>query len=121
VNTTTVTHDTPIGRLTLAASEHGLTRVRPHRPSHACDESGPGRRRLDLARDELDAYFAGHLHRFTVPVDLRRVGEPHRRILEALSDIGHGERTTYGALATRLGSPTTGRARSERRWLATRC
>jgi methylated-DNA-[protein]-cysteine S-methyltransferase len=58
---------------------------------------------LDLARRELTAYFAGALREFTVPVDLSRVGQPHRRILDALSGVTHGHTTSYGALAAELG------------------
>ena len=98
------TVDTPHGPLTLVASDHGLTRAtfrtvrraapRPHPAAHAW---------LDLAHRELDAYFAGELRQFTVPVDLSRVDDAHRRILDALAELPYGRTTTYGALATRLG------------------
>lgn len=100
------THDTPIGRLTLAASERGLTRVAvrtPRRVPDAAPTSPHARAWLDLAMRELDAYFAGELRTFSVAVDLRRVGDPHRSILEALADVGYGRTTTYGALAAKLG------------------
>ena len=58
---------------------------------------------LDLARRELDEYFAGRLRQFNVPVDLHRVDGARRRILDALAEVGYGETTTYGALAARLG------------------
>ncbi|MGH4013785.1 MAG: methylated-DNA--[protein]-cysteine S-methyltransferase [Pseudonocardiaceae bacterium] len=63
---------------------------------------------LDLARTELDAYFAGELRQFTVPVDLQRVSAPHRRILDAVAEVGYGETTTYGTLATKLGLTNDG-------------
>jgi methylated-DNA-[protein]-cysteine S-methyltransferase len=100
------THDTPHGVLTLVAGEHGLTRAtfRNVRRATSTNTGIPAAHAwLDLARRELDAYFAGELRRFTVPVDLGRVEDPHRRILDALTDVGYGETTTYGALATRLG------------------
>ena len=84
-------------------------RPRPH-PRHLPD--GPPRGApatpaahawLDLAHRELDAYFAGELRQFTVPVDLSRVDDAHRRILDALAELPYGQTTTYGALATRLG------------------
>jgi methylated-DNA-[protein]-cysteine S-methyltransferase len=99
-------HDTPHGTMTLAATDRGLTRVtfRAVRRSAPLAAASPSARRwLDLARRELDAYFAGQLRRFTVPADLHRVDEAHCRILDALSDVGYGETTTYGALAARLG------------------
>jgi methylated-DNA-[protein]-cysteine S-methyltransferase len=102
MHTTTIA--SPLGPLHLAASAAGLTRctVRTIRSTTRPDESGaPGW--LDLARRELDAYFAGELREFTVPIDLSRVGPPHRRILDALSNLGYGQTTTYGALAAELG------------------
>jgi methylated-DNA-[protein]-cysteine S-methyltransferase len=105
-STSVLAHDTPIGRLTLAASDRGLTRVsfRGVRPVAVTDTAGPAARAwLDLTRRELDDYFAGRLRQFSVPVDLHRVDDARRRILDALADVGYGETTTYGALATRLG------------------
>jgi methylated-DNA-[protein]-cysteine S-methyltransferase len=99
-------HDTPVGRLTLTASDRGLTHVsyRAVRAAAEDDTAEPAARAwLDLARRQLDDYFAGRLQQFTVPVDLRRVDDTRRRILDALADVGHGETTTYGALAARLG------------------
>lgn len=97
-------HDTPVGRLTLAATERGLTRA-TFGPAHGT--TGPpvpaAQTWLDLARRELDAYFTGELREFTVPVDLRRVADAHRRILDALAEVGYGNTTTYGALADQLG------------------
>jgi methylated-DNA-[protein]-cysteine S-methyltransferase len=105
-STSVLAHDTPIARLTLAASDRGLTRVsfRGVRPVAVTDTAGPAARAwLDLTRRELDDYFAGRLRQFSVPVDLHRVDDARRRILDALADVGYGETTTYGALAARLG------------------
>ena len=100
----TTTFASPLGPLNLAASATGLTRctLRTIRPSSRPDEpDAPAW--LELARRELDAYFAGELREFTVPVDLSGVAQPHRRVLAALSGVGYGRTTTYGALATELG------------------
>ena len=98
--------DTPVGRLTLAASDRGLTRITfgGIRDALAADTAGPAARAwLDLARRELEEYFAGRLRQFSVPVDLRRVDGARRRILDGLADVGYGETTTYGDHAARLG------------------
>lgn len=98
------TVDTPHGPLTLVAGDHGLTRATFRAVRSAVPAATPAAHAwLDLAHRELDAYFDGTLRTFTAPVDLRRVGDPHRRILDALADVLHGRTTTYGALATRLG------------------
>jgi methylated-DNA-[protein]-cysteine S-methyltransferase len=102
------THDTPIGRLTLAASEQGLTRTtlrRPRTPAHPGTPTSPAASHwLDLARRELDEYFAGGRRTFSVPVDLSRVEPQPRRILEHLAaEVGYGRTTTYGTIAAALG------------------
>jgi methylated-DNA-[protein]-cysteine S-methyltransferase len=109
MSTTELRHDTPHGPLTLVASDHGLTRVTFRAVRRPAPAAGPAAHAwLDLARRELDGYFAGELRQFTVPVDLRRVEEPHRRILDALTDVPYGQTVTYGALAARLGLTVDG-------------
>lgn len=107
-NTHTVTHHSPIGRLTLAASDSGLTRVSFRAVRATADRQTPlslaATRLLDLARRELDEYFTGDRRGFSVPVDLGRVEPGHRVILDQLTvDVGYGQTTTYGAMATALG------------------
>lgn len=104
------THQTPLGTLTLDASEHGLTRCtfRPPRAggdanANAAPMPPAARRWLELAHRELDDYFAGRLREFTVPVDLGRIDGPRRTILDGLRDVGYGRTITYGALAEALG------------------
>jgi methylated-DNA-[protein]-cysteine S-methyltransferase len=106
----TRTHNTPIGPLRLSASDAGITRVRFPRSravvpdTHGDDGAGCARQWLDQAVRELDEYLAGTRTRFDVPVDLGRVDGERRTVLEALADgVGHGETTTYGALAAATG------------------
>jgi methylated-DNA-[protein]-cysteine S-methyltransferase len=105
----TVVHDTPIGPLSLSASDAGITRVRfraTAAETPSVREAGPERawQWLDQARRQLDEYFAGTLTRFTVPIDLRRLDPERRAVLEALAHgAEHGETTTYGALAGAVG------------------
>lgn len=96
----TVAHETPIGPVHLAASDRGLTRC-GFTAEPDVDPGDPAV--LDHARRELDAYFAGTLRRFTVPVDL--AGHPafDRRVLAGLDAIGHGETVGYGELAAAVG------------------
>jgi O-6-methylguanine DNA methyltransferase len=61
-----------------------------------------------LAR-ELNAYLAGNLYEFTVPVDLR--GTPFQvRVWNALREIGYGEVRSYAAIAGAIGNPRAVRA-----------
>ncbi|WP_121252211.1 methylated-DNA--[protein]-cysteine S-methyltransferase [Nocardioides ferulae] len=51
---------------------------------------------------QLDAYFAGELREFDLP--LAPVGTPFQmRVWQELRGIGYGETTSYGAIAARLG------------------
>jgi len=99
-----LTYTTPVGPLTLAASDVGLTRVtfRTLRRSSA-SPSPAALTWLEVARHELDAYFAGTLRTFTVPVDLGQVDSANRSVLRALSAVAYGDTTTYGALAASVG------------------
>lgn len=64
---------------------------------------------LDTLAAQLDAYFAGRLRQFSVPLDLR--GTPFQlRVWAELCTIGYGERRSYGALAAAIGAPRASRA-----------
>jgi AraC family transcriptional regulator of adaptative response/methylated-DNA-[protein]-cysteine methyltransferase len=64
---------------------------------------------LGQLESELTAYFAGTLTRFTVPLDTPGT-DWQRRVWDALCRIPFGEKTSYGRLAERLGSPGGSRA-----------
>jgi methylated-DNA-[protein]-cysteine S-methyltransferase len=54
-------------------------------------------------REQLDAYFAGELIRFDLPLHAR--GTPfEQRVWDALVTIPYGETVSYGELAGELGS-----------------
>ena len=109
------THVTPVGLLTLVASERGLRAVlwpgvtpqqarlspRPRRnPEHAI---------LRQTITQMDEYFAGSRTSFELPLDL----EGTRFQLAAwrsLAGIPFGATTTYGRQAAALGTPTAARA-----------
>ncbi len=64
---------------------------------------------VDRLKLELDAYFAGSLRSFTVPVDSR--GSPFQNLVwQALSGIPYGETRSYGDLARSIGNPGASRA-----------
>jgi methylated-DNA-[protein]-cysteine S-methyltransferase len=67
-------------------------------------------RRLDRARRELDEYFAGTRHAFTLPLDWQLTRGFGRRVLEATARIGYGDVSYYGAVAAAAGSPRGSRA-----------
>ena len=98
--------DTPIGTLGLTASERGLTSVRWHARGLADDRSPV----LDAAAAQLEAYFAGELTAFDVPLDLSGT-EFQRQCWLALATIPYGQTVSYGEQARRLGlGPDAARA-----------
>ncbi|MBR6525236.1 MAG: methylated-DNA--[Clostridia bacterium] len=58
---------------------------------------------------QLNAYFAGKLYAFDLPVDAQGTLF-QRRVWQEMSKIPYGETVTYGALAQAVGQPTASRA-----------
>lgn len=89
----------PLGPLHLAASDEGLVEMlfAVQEPSAGACEA-PGYAHLAQAARELDAYFAGTLTAFTVPLAPR--GTPFQRVVwQALVAIPFGERRAYRDIA----------------------
>jgi len=64
---------------------------------------------LNQCEKELDAYFAGNLQAFTVPI--RAVGTPFReRVWEALMQIPYGKTASYRDIAEQIGNRKAVRA-----------
>lgn len=98
----TTIRSTPIGPLTLTASDAGITRVAFGAAPAGTARSTEAGRWLEQASRELDEYFAGTRTAFTVLVDLHGVGAGQCAALDLLGAVGHGETTTYGRLAAQL-------------------
>jgi len=110
-------YNSPLGTYTLVSSHRGVIRVGPKERAerHLARWKRKGIRleRGDehntvLAR-ELDAYFAGKLRQFTVPLDLRGTAF-QLRVWEVLCDIPYGKTRSYGEIAQALGKPKATRA-----------
>ena len=101
------TFDSPIGSLTIRAENGALTGVwmeDDDLPEHI-DDTPP----LDEARRQLDAYFAGELREFDLP--LAPAGSEFQLgVWSELAKIPYGETISYGELAKRVGDPTKARA-----------
>ena len=114
------TADSPLGPLTVAATDRGLVRLAY--PGLSVDEvleelargvsprvlEAPGR--LDEVRRELDEYFEGKRERFDLPVDWALTRGFARKVLQATAKIGFGHVSTYKEVAERAGSPRAVRA-----------
>lgn len=90
--------ETPIGALTLAGDERGLTHIHfPGRGPAPHGDPAP----LREAAAQLREYFAGE--RRTFDLRLRPAGSAFQRaVWDALAGIPYGETTSYAALARRL-------------------
>jgi methylated-DNA-[protein]-cysteine S-methyltransferase len=98
--------NTPIGVLGLVGSDAGLSRVL----WSANGLPGKGCAVLDDAAAQLDAYFAGELVDFDLPLDLDGT-EFQRECWLALASIPYGQTVSYGEQARRLGlGPAAARA-----------
>lgn len=64
---------------------------------------------IDECVGQLDAYFAGKLREFDLP--LNPIGTEFRRVVwTALQTIPYGETLSYGGLAAKIGKPSASRA-----------
>lgn len=111
--------DSPVGRLTLAATDAGLVRIGfSDESERVLDELAlrisprvlRSPRRIDPARRELEQYFDGKLHEFTAPLDWRLVGPFGRRVLGRTAGIPYGSLATYNEIAREIGAPGAARA-----------
>jgi len=102
---------TPIGELTLIASDTALTGVAfpswRHRRARARRDTMS--EVLGRAKDQLTEYFTGTRTTFDIPLDAAG-SEFERRVWDLLRAIPYGATTTYGELAKRLGSTKEARA-----------
>ena len=109
--------DSPVGSLTLVAEEGAIVGLymdlQRHRPDDdelgAPDPQGREAALFKAAADQLDAYFAGELTGFTLPL-APRGSEFQQRVWAALQEIPYGHTESYGELAERIGSPGGARA-----------
>ncbi|WP_309081481.1 methylated-DNA--[protein]-cysteine S-methyltransferase [Zhihengliuella sp.] len=126
------TVDSPVGRLLVATTERGLVRVAFESEGHdavldvlsarisprilrsggSSHGSAPGtlRRRLDETARELDAYFAGRLQAFDVPLDFSLSSGFRQAVQRELTGIGYGRTMTYREMAELVGNPKAVRA-----------
>jgi methylated-DNA-[protein]-cysteine S-methyltransferase len=104
--------DSPVGTLLLRGNGQALTHLHMHNQKHRSDlpeNCERNDRAFRDIREQLNAYFAGKLQRFDVPL----AGEGtafQKTVWRALLDIPFGTTQTYGELAKRLGNANASRA-----------
>ena len=98
-------HPSPVGDLQLHADADGRLTGLYMRHDGSGGQDGP----FDAARDQLDAYFAGELERFDVPLATHGT-DFQMRVWDQLMRIPFGETISYSELARRMGDPKLVRA-----------
>ncbi|MBT9544125.1 MAG: methylated-DNA--[protein]-cysteine S-methyltransferase [Candidatus Sericytochromatia bacterium] len=104
----------PVGQLTLVASETALKAVlwENEKPGRVPIELGPEKPDhpvLKAAAKQLNAYFKGEITTFDLPLD--PVGSAFQlEVWRTLATIPYGQTLSYGELALRVGRPKAARA-----------
>lgn len=106
--------DTPVGRLTLIASEKGLAAVlwenddpdRVHAKAIIEDNNNPF---LLEAERQLQEYFEGKRNSFSLPLDMTGTAF-QKQVWQALATIPYGETRNYTQIAEQIGNPKAVRA-----------
>ncbi|RYY28287.1 MAG: methylated-DNA--[protein]-cysteine S-methyltransferase [Sphingomonadales bacterium] len=104
----------PVGELTLVASDTGLVAIlwendRPGRVKLGPIAEDNSHAILIEAERQIAAYFAGSLTRFDVPLDFRGT-DFQKSVWAALLTIPFGETRSYGEIAQQIGRPKASRA-----------
>ena len=102
--------DTPLGLLTLTATELGVDGLYFPGRAPQRDESGRNPELFAQAYQQLQEYFGGTRQRFELSLDLSGGTTFQQAVWRELLSIPYGETISYGQLAARLGRPDRVRA-----------
>jgi methylated-DNA-[protein]-cysteine S-methyltransferase len=106
--------NTPLGRMSLVASEAGLTGAwfehQQHRPDIDQLPWGPSLHWLREAKQQVGEYFAGQRQQFELQLEAVQGSRFQQQVWQALRDIPFGRFTSYGQLAQHLNHPNGARA-----------
>jgi methylated-DNA-[protein]-cysteine S-methyltransferase len=104
--TATVRIASPIGMISLTATDDWLTGIHIARSGGAREESthiATGHPVLAQAQAQMRGWFAGERHSFDLPLAPLETAEG-QALRAAIAAIPYGKTITYGALATQCGS-----------------
>lgn len=109
------TMPSPVGELTLVASDKGLVAIlwendAPDRVRLGELMEGKSHPILVEAEKQLGSYFAGNLKEFTVKLDFVTGTDFQKKVWQALLTIPFGETRSYAQIAEQIGHPTAVRA-----------
>lgn len=104
-------YNSPLGTYILISSQKGVCYLKPEEKEYYFTRWHRNGARIQEdaeyhhdAVTELDAYFAGRLRQFTVPIDLRGT-DFQRLVWEMLRNIPYGETRSYAQVAHAAGRP----------------
>ena len=105
----------PVGPIIIAAGSDGLTLLSiiteddllffTHKTADA-----DSARIAEIALSQLVNYFSGKCTDFTIPLDLKRISEFQREVLQETARIPYGQVRAYGQVAISIGRPRAARA-----------
>jgi methylated-DNA-[protein]-cysteine S-methyltransferase len=104
--------DSPIGQLTLTSSDNYITGLYMEEQNYAPGGGDTWVRNDFLfveALAQIEAYFAGALRDFDLPIKLEGT-EFQMRVWDELKTIPYGETISYGRLARQISNPKACRA-----------
>lgn len=100
------TYESPLGTLTLTSNKDALLGLSFISEIREKQERNPV---LEMAIQQLDAYFKGTLQQFTVPFELQGTAF-QKTVWEALCTIPYGTVVSYQDIAIAIGNPKAVRA-----------
>jgi len=106
--------DSPIGTLTLVATDEGLAAIlwqndRPRRVPLDAGAEDPGHPVLIETERQLQEYFAGQRKEFALTLDVTGTAF-QQKVWNALRTIPFGETRSYAQIAAQIGHPAAVRA-----------
>lgn len=104
-------YESPLGIIWLLAGNQGLLRLEFEDRKRSLMFYGATRDNnyLKPFTKQLDAYFAGELREFSLPIVLEGSAF-QRRVWKVLGEISYGQTRSYGEIAREIGNPRAGRA-----------
>ena len=104
----------PVGQLKLIANEKALVAVlwetdRPNRVLLGDMQQDQDHPILNMAKQQLMAYFQGQRHQFDLPLEFYGT-EFQKKVWDELLKIPYGEKRSYLDIATAIGNPKAVRA-----------
>lgn len=94
---------TKFGKFELIASEKGIRSVKKVADDQSITEALP--KELQKCAQQLNAYFAGKLTRFDLPLDLSGFSEFNIKVWKVLLSVPYGHTISYADIAQKIGHP----------------